>query len=146
VIRRNKDLFAGETHMKFLVGYNGSKETKAALSLARDHAVIFGGAEVLVVASTEGGAREKPEEILKAGEDLAFARQFLEEKNVLCTCHQLARGVTPGEDLVNFAEEYEVDYIYVGIEKKSRTQKIILKSNAQYIILKAPCPVITVNR
>ena len=132
--------------MKFLIGYNGSREAKAALSLARDHALAFGGAEVFVVSSSGGGTREKPEEIQKAEEDLAFAQEFLKEKGIACSCHQLARGVTPGEDLVLFAKEHGIDHIYVGIEKKSRTQKIILRSNAQYIILKAPCPVITVNR
>ena len=53
--------------------------------------------------------------------------------------------MTPGEDMVKYAEENEVDQIFVGIEKKSRTQKLILGSNAQYIILKAPCPVVSVN-
>ena len=41
--------------MKFLVGYNGTVEAKAALSLARDFAKIF-KAEVFVMASLEGGA------------------------------------------------------------------------------------------
>jgi nucleotide-binding universal stress UspA family protein len=55
----------------------------------------------------------------------------------------MARGLTPGEDLVRFAEENQIDRIFVGIEKKSRTSKLILGSTAQFVILKAPCPVIT---
>jgi nucleotide-binding universal stress UspA family protein len=131
--------------MKFLVGYNGSEVSKAALSLARTYADLF-GAKVLVVTSMAGGAGEKADEIGKATRDLQFAEQFFQEKGIPCETHQLARGMTPGEDMVKFAEENEIDQIFVGIEKKSRTQKLILGSNAQYIILKAPCPVVSINK
>ncbi len=129
---------------KFLVGYNGSEEAKAALALARTYAEYF-GATVLVITSTGGGRGEKPEKIGKAAKDLAYAEQFLKEKGVVCETHQLARGMSPGEDLVSFAEENDIDQIFIGVEKVSRTQKIIVGSNAQYIILKAPCPVVSVR-
>ena len=130
--------------MKFLVGFNGSAEAKAALSLAKDFAKTF-NAKVLVMSSMEGGSGEKPEDISQARRDLREAKDFLEELGVECETHQLARGFTPGEDLVKFAEENQVDQIFVGIEKKSRTSKLILGSTAQFVILKAPCPVITVK-
>ncbi len=131
--------------MKFLVGYNGSDVAKEALALARDYAELF-KAEVLVVSSLLGGSGENPADIEKARADLAYAENFFTESSVSCQTYQLARGQAPGEDLVSFAEEHEVDQIFVGVEKKSRTQKIIVGSNAQYIILKAPCPVVSVNR
>jgi nucleotide-binding universal stress UspA family protein len=131
--------------MRFLVGYNGSEEAQAALRLARTYAEKF-GARVLVITSMGGGASEKPERIGKAAKDLAFAEQFLKEKGVVCESHQLARGLSPGEDIVNFAEQHDIDQIFIGVEKVSRTQKIIVGSNAQYIILKAPCPVVTVRQ
>ena len=130
--------------MIYLVGYNGSTESKSALSLARDHAVDS-GAKVIVVDSTGGGSKETAEDIKEAKENLLFAESFLKEMNVDCECHQLARGMNPGEDLVRFAEENKADQIYVGIELKSRTQKFFIKSNAQHIILNAHCPVVTVN-
>ncbi len=128
--------------MKFLVGYNGSVEAKAALSLARDFARIF-NARVFVLASLEGGAGEKIEDINQAEENLREAKELVEAQGVECETHQMARGLAPGEDLVKFAEENEIDQIYVGIEKKSKTSKLLLGSTAQYVILKAPCPVIT---
>lgn len=131
--------------MRFLVAFNGSEMAKAALSLARTHAETF-GATVFVVTSMGGGRAEKPEEIARVTKELEAAEHFLKEKRIGCEVHQLARGMTAGEDLVNFAEENEIDQIFVGVEKKSRTQKIILGSTAQYIILKAPCPVTSVNR
>jgi nucleotide-binding universal stress UspA family protein len=131
--------------MRFLVGYNGSEEAQAALHLARTYAEKF-GARVLVITSMGGGTSEKPERIGKVAKDLAFAEQFLKEKGVVCESHQLARGLSPGEDVVNFAEQHDIDQIFIGVEKVSRTQKIIVGSNAQYIILKAPCPVVTVRQ
>ncbi len=130
--------------MKFLVGYNGSEVSKAALSLARTYADLF-GAKVLVATSMSGGSGEKQNEIIQAADDLAYAKQFFQDKGIPCETHQLARRLTPGEDMVSFAEENDVDQIFVGIEKKSKSQKLILGSNAQYIILKAPCPVVSVN-
>ncbi len=128
--------------MKFLVGYNGSSEAKAALSLAANFAKTF-NARVFVMSSMEGGAGEKVEDINQAEQNLQEAKEFLDEQGVECETHQMARGFSPGEDLVQFAEENEIDQIYVGIEKKSRTSKLILGSTAQFVILKAPCPVIT---
>jgi nucleotide-binding universal stress UspA family protein len=130
--------------MKFLVGYNGSGEAKAALSLARDFAKTF-TARVYVMSSLEGGAGEKVEDIAQAEKNLRDAKDFFDEQGVECETHQMARGLTPGEDLVRFAEENQIDQIFVGIEKKSRTSKLILGSTAQFVILKAPCPVITIK-
>ena len=128
--------------MKFLVGYNGSAEAKTALLLAGDFAKIF-NAKVFVMASMEGGAGEKLEDINRAEHNLREAKEIFDELGVECETHQMARGLAPGEDLVKFAEENQINQIYVGIEKKSKTSKLLLGSTAQYVILKAPCPVIT---
>jgi nucleotide-binding universal stress UspA family protein len=130
--------------MKFLVSYNGTKESRAALDLARIHAKIF-NAQLLVVSSSEGGKGEKVEEINRIKQDLETIQKEIAEDGVECLVEQLARGLMPGEDIVLFAEENDIDQIYVGIRKKSRTSKLILGSTAQYIILKARCPVISVK-
>ncbi|MFP3999455.1 MAG: universal stress protein [Desulfobacterales bacterium] len=130
--------------MKILVGYNETAAAWAALSLAREHASFF-NAKVLIMTSMEGGAGETMEEIDRVEKSLKKAGRFMQEKGVDFETHQLARGMEPGEDLVRFAGENEIDLIFVGIKKKSRAQKIILGSTAQYIILKAPCPVTTVK-
>jgi len=130
--------------MKILVGYSATDVAYAALTLAREHARTF-NAKVLIMTSMEGGASETQKEINEVEESLKKAEQFMKEKGVDCETHQLARGMSPGEDLVKFAQDNEIALIYVGIKKKSRTQKIILGSTAQFIILKAPCPVVTVK-
>ena len=133
-----------EFMMKILVSYNGTKESRAALDLALSHAKLF-NARMLVVSSSEGGKAEKVEEINRIIQDLDTIQKEITEAGVECQVEQLARGLMPGEDIVLFAEENDIDQIYVGIRKKSRTSKLILGSTAQYITLKAKCPVISVK-
>jgi len=133
-----------EFTMKLLVSYNGTNESEAALELAKTHAKIF-DARLLVVSSSEGGKGEKPEDINKIKGDLEDIQKTISADGIECEVEQLARGLTPGEDIVLFAEENDIDQIYVGIRKKSRTSKLILGSTAQYIILKAKCPVTSVQ-
>ena len=130
--------------MKILVGYDGGEEGRMALSLARDMAA-FHLAFVYVVTSMQGGSSEKQADIEKAEKGLAFARRLLENSGIQCECQQSVRGFSPGEDLVRFAQENDVDHIFLGIRKKSRAQKAILGSTARYVILKAHCPVTSVK-
>jgi nucleotide-binding universal stress UspA family protein len=129
---------------KYLVAYNGSEAAKVALELAKHQAEIR-GSHVDVVTSMEGGPKERPEAISEANFALEEAGQYLKKSGIDCAVHQLVRGLSPGEDIVKFAEDNAIDFIFVGIEKKSRAQKILLGSTAQFIILKAGCPVVTVK-
>lgn len=128
--------------MKYLVGYDGGPASKRALALACEQAKIR-QAIIYVVASMEGGYKEDLKDIEATEEMLREAKDILLKENIQCETIQLARGLSPGEDLVKFAEENSIDGIFLGIEKKSRTRKILLGSTAQYIILKGPCPVTT---
>ena len=130
--------------MKILVGYNDTGVSKAALALAREHAERF-NAKVFLLTSMEGGSGETTKDIQRVEKSLKEAGEYLAEKGVDHEVHQLARGMTPGEDIVRFAQEKGMDLVYVGVKKKSKAQKILLGSTAQFIILKAPCPVITVK-
>ena len=88
---------------------------------------------------------EEPEDIARVNQELKQVRQKLEDAGVAHEVHEMARGLSPGEDIVIFAKENQIDQIFVGIEKKSRTRKLLLGSTAQYIILKADCPVTTIK-
>ncbi len=129
---------------KYLVAYNGSAAAKAALELAK-HQALIRGSHVDVVTSMEGGAKERPEAISAANFELEEAGKDLAEAGVSHNIHQLVRGLSPGEDIVKFAADNAIDFIFVGVEKKSRAQKILLGSTAQFIILKADCPVVTIK-
>ncbi len=130
--------------MKFLVAYNGTKEAETALEVAQTHARIF-NAKLVVVSSSEGGKGEKIEDINQIKQDLERIQHDISKNGLECEVEQLARGLTPGEDIVLYAQENDIDQIYVGIRKKSRTSKLILGSTAQFIILKAKCPVTSVK-
>jgi nucleotide-binding universal stress UspA family protein len=130
--------------MKLLVGYDGSNSAKAALELACVHAKAF-DASIEVVASLEGGSVTEAVEIQHAKEDLEFAEKHIQEQGIAANTHLFVRDMTPGEDIVKFAKENAVDTIFIGVRRRSKVGKLLFGSNAQYIIIKAPCPVMTVK-
>jgi nucleotide-binding universal stress UspA family protein len=130
--------------MKILVGYDGSNQSRDALEMAIKHAKAF-DAKVYVVTSLFGETQTTPEEIKKAEDGLEYARNYMTENGVDAEPHLLVRGVSPGEDLVNFAREKNVDQIIVGVKKVSPVGKLIFGSNARHVILNAPCPVLSVK-
>jgi nucleotide-binding universal stress UspA family protein len=130
--------------MKFLVAYSGSVESKAALEMAIKQASTF-KAKIFVITSMEGGRSETPEDIARVNRELKKVREQLQDAGLEHEVHEMARGLSPGEDIVIFAKENQIDQIFVGIEKKSKTRKLLLGSTAQYIILKATCPVTTIK-
>jgi nucleotide-binding universal stress UspA family protein len=135
---------AMDDQKKYLVAYDETPASKAALELAK-HQALLHGSLVFLVTSMTGGSKEKPEAISEANFALEEAGNALRAAGVSCETHQLVRGLSPGEDIVKFAADNAVDFIFIGIEKKSRTQKIILGSTAQFVILKAGCPVVTIK-
>ena len=130
--------------MKILIGYDGSNSAKDALNLAKKHAQAF-GAQVIVISSLTGGSVTHAVEVEHAEEDLKFAQSIFEADNIPCETKLLVRGMTPGEDLVKFANENDIDEIIIGIKRRSKVGKLLFGSNAQYIIIKAPCPVVTIK-
>jgi nucleotide-binding universal stress UspA family protein len=57
----------------------------------------------------------------------------------------LVRGLPAGEDLVNFSKEAQVHEIIIGIRNRSKVGKLIFGSTAQFVILEANCPVLSVK-
>jgi len=130
--------------MKFLVGFDGSNSAKAALALARTYAKTF-NTGIVVVASVEGDIINRDSQLEKANANLTYAAQFLAEESIPTEIEILVRGFKPGEDIVKFADENEFDAVFIGLRRRSRVDKLFFGSNAQYIILHAPCPVISVK-
>ncbi|MGD8703608.1 MAG: universal stress protein [Desulfosarcina sp.] len=130
--------------MKILVGYDGSNSAKDALALAKTHATAF-NAEVTIVTSLTGGNVTHAVEVEHATEDLEAAKKMFDDASIPCETKLLVRGMTPGEDLVDFAKENAIDEIVIGIKRRSKVGKLLFGSNAQYVIIKAPCPVVTVK-
>lgn len=127
-----------------MVAYDGSNASKEALKLAKKHAKAF-NAKVFVLTSMVKGEERHLQDIEKAEHELEYAKSMFVKENIPCETHLMIRGLSPGEDIVQFAKENKIDEIIVGIEKKSKVGKFVFGSNAQYVILEAPCPVIAVK-
>ncbi|MCF8080519.1 MAG: universal stress protein [Desulfobacterales bacterium] len=130
--------------MKILVGYDGSNVAASGLRLAARHAKAF-DAEVHVVTSLVKGSDREQEQITASEKGLEDARTLCEQEGVRCDTHLLIRGLTSGEDLVQFAKENDVDEIIVGVKRRSKVGKLLMGSTAQYVILKSPCPVVSIK-
>ena len=133
-----------ESVMKILVGYDGTNSAKEALNLAKSHAKAF-GATVEVVTSMQTGTESERKVIEQAERGLAYAKSLFEDGGIECNTHLLIRGLSPGEDLVGFANENQIDQIIVGVKRRSKVGKLLMGSTAQYVILQARCPVVTVK-
>ena len=130
--------------MKLLVGYDGTNSAKEALNLAKSHAKVI-GASVEVVTSMQKGTESERKVIEQAERGLEYAKSLFEEDGIACNTHLLIRGLSAGEDLVEFANENQIDQIVVGVKRRSKVGKLLMGSTAQYVILQAECPVITVK-
>ena len=62
-----------------------------------------------------------------------------------CETHLLIRGLSPGEDLVQFSEDNQISEVIVGVRRRSKVGKLLMGSTAQHVILNDRCPVVTVK-
>lgn len=127
--------------MKILVGYDGSEIGNKALKLAKKHAEAFKG-EVIALTSLYVPDTVEIEEAKQA---LAIAGKTFDDGAVPFTAEISARGMHSGEDIVRFAEEYEIDEIIIGVKKRSKVGKMLFGSTVQNVVLNAPCPVLTIK-
>jgi len=127
-----------------LVGYDGSRVAADAIKMARKYAKAV-AAHVELVTSMESGTESNVQKIREAEKNLEYAQGLFKKDAIACETHLLIRGLSSGEALVQFARENEIDLIIVGVRRRSKVGKILLGSTAQYVILNAPCPVLTVK-
>lgn len=130
--------------MKLLVGYDGSNAANDALALACKYAKVL-QASVHVVTSMGKGTEDNQKEIDETQKSLAYAESLFEKEGISCETHLMIRGLAPGEDLVRFAEENEVDLVFVGVKRRSKVGKLLMGSTAQYVVLNSPAPVVSIR-
>jgi len=134
-----------EAMMKILVAYVGGLDSdRAVLEVAKKHAKAF-NATLYIASSMERVSEKEQMDLQKVEKQLAYVKETLEAEGIACETHILVRGLTPGEDIVEFAVDRKMDEIIIGIEKTSKVGKLFFGSNAQYIILQSPCPVVSVK-
>ncbi len=131
--------------MKILVAYAGGLDSdRAVLEVAKKHAKAF-NATLYIASSMERVSEKEQMNLQKVEKQLAYVKETMDAEGINCETHILVRGLTPGEDIVEFAIDRKMDEIIIGIEKTSKVGKLLFGSNAQYIILESPCPVVSVK-
>ena len=131
--------------MKILVGYDGSNEAKDALKLAQKHSKAFGAKIDVVKSITRNHPLDRS--LIQTAEE-KLEREIRNQLNGDITSYKtrlLVSSRSSGENLVWFAELENIDEIIIGVRRRSKVGKLLLGSTAQYVVLHALCPVITIK-
>ncbi|OIQ92834.1 universal stress protein [mine drainage metagenome] len=128
--------------MGIVVGYLATDEGRAALEAGAVEA-LQRGVRLVVVASARASVddakrAELEDELSRVGVELAA-------RGVEHQLRLVAAGKDVAEDLIAAAVEIEASLIVIGLRRRSPVGKLILGSNAQRILLDAPCPVLAVK-
>lgn len=130
--------------MTIVVGFVPTKEGRAALARAVDEARMRKSR--LVVINSNRGGRDFDDETSQAAEaELQRVTDELSGHGLELEVRQLVRGNEPAEDLISVANDTNADLIVIGLRRRTPVGKLILGSNAQRILLDAPCAVLAVK-
>ena len=130
--------------MKILVGYDGSKVSEDAVAMAQKHGKAL-KADVLIITSLEQGPDLKKEDIDKAESKLERLKSPFKADGISCEIQAVVSVQSPGEDLVRFVKDNDIDEIIIGVRRRSKVGQLVFGSTAQYVILEAPCTVVAVK-
>jgi len=130
--------------MSIMVAYDGSEASKDALSIAKAHAKVFND-EIEVVRAEERGADLDYSEISRLEQKLENeTNALMNGENIPFTTTLLVSSSTAGEEIVRHLTVKNSREICLGVRRRSKVGKLLFGSTAQYVILNAPCPVVTV--
>ena len=131
--------------MNILVGYDGSNVAQEALEVAGKHAMMW-GAKIDVVNCMAQNRELKYEDIQMVEDKLERkVHDHFNSGDIPYETHLVISGRLPGEDLVQFAEQNKIDEIVIGVRTRSKVDKLLFGSTSQYVILNAPCPVVSIK-
>lgn len=130
--------------MTIVVGFVPTKEGRAALARAVEEASLR--RSKLVVINSNRGGRDYDDDTSQAAEtELQRVTDELSGVGLELEVRQLVRGNEPAEDLISVATDTDADLIVIGLRRRTPVGKLILGSNAQRILLDAPCAVLAVK-
>jgi nucleotide-binding universal stress UspA family protein len=125
-----------------VVGYTPTPPGRAALTTAAAEA-IKSGRPLVVVNTSRGDSFADPNFAQPA--DLDWVRTTLEEAGVTYSIRQEVRGREAADELIEACEEVGAQLCVIGIRRRAAVSKMLLGSNADRILMEAPCPVLTVR-
>ena len=130
---------------KVVVGYDGSNVSKDAMRLAFERAKLY-QTEIDVVQTVLQSHTLTYEEIRRFEQNLENdVREICGDSEIPYRTHLLVTHQTSGEAIVEFATDHKTDEIIIGVQRRSKVDKLVFGSTAQYVILNAPCPVLTIR-
>jgi hypothetical protein len=127
-----------------VVGYIDTPEGAAAVERAMVEAK-HRGAPLVIVNSQRGGAGLDRDASLALDAEVEAVAQRARAQGLDVRVRQLVRDADPAADLISVAIEEDADLIVIGLRRRSPVGKLILGSNAQSVLLDAPCPVLAVK-
>ena len=141
--------------MTIVVGHVPTKEGRASLGLAIEEARIR-GTRLVVVAVGHTGEPQGPqvantyrlradETREKLAEGLGETERLLADAGVDHEIRTVVSSENAAAEVLRAAEELEATAIVIGLRRRSPIGKLVFGSNAQQILLSAPCPVIAVH-
>ena len=128
--------------MTIVVGYVPTPEGEAALTAAIAEARLR-EQPLHLVNSSRGDALADPR--FASDDALATVRARLAEAGVVFEIAQEVRGHEASEEVVEAAARVQASLIVIGMRRRSPTGKLLTGSQAQRILLDAPCPVLAVK-
>lgn len=133
--------------MNIIVGYDGSNTAKEAIRIAKTDAKTYKANVHLVTCFTyvQEVRDQEVDKMEDAERELDILKNEFENEGIPCENHLLVSDLEAGERLVQLAREIEADKIFIGVKRRSKVGKMIFGSTAQYVILEAPCPVVSVK-
>jgi nucleotide-binding universal stress UspA family protein len=126
-----------------VLGYVPKPEGEAALTVSIAEARLRHAD--LVVVSSHRAHRDDAEAHERLQAELEELRVRIEEAGVAADVRHPDTGLEASEDLLTIAEEVAAELVVIGLRRRTPVGKLILGSNAQRILLDAPCPVLAVN-
>ena len=127
-----------------VVGYVPKPEGEAALAAGINEAKLR-SSKLIVVNSHRGGHEFDGPAARAAEQEISGIKAVLDEAGIEHDIRQLVRGFEPAEDLISIAEASNAELLVIGLRRRSPVGKLILGSNAQRVLLDAPCPVLAVK-
>ena len=129
--------------MAIIVGYLATVEGHEALRVAAE-AALDRKTSLLVVAAPRPD-RDTSEQVDARERSIADLRAQMDAAGLGFDVRNVADSRDIADDLVQAAEDTSADLLVIGLRRRSPVGKLILGTNAQRILLDAPCPVLAVK-
>lgn len=128
--------------MSVVVGYVAAPEGEAALEVAVREAHARDTVLVVVLSERVSGPGAEATGVDVQAEAL---RTRFEDEDLRADVRVTTRGRDVAEDIIESATDTGAELIVIGLRRRSPVGKLLLGSNAQRILLDAPCPVLAVK-